>query len=430
MASGRAWKAWPWLPLALLAACSAVPVTPSHKASASPEPSPTPTPTTTPTGTPGPTPTATGTPVPTPTATLAPAATAAAEPSPTPPASPTPIPQPTANSYTVSTYLKDGLDHAANLVFDAQGTMVIADYSNHCLKKRNADGTLSVFAGQEGFPSDEGSLLAFDGVGGTGYFKWPRQLAYGPDGMLYVADQDDHAVRRVAPDGTVSTVAGHANADGSHLNGKAGHADGTGTAASFDHPNGVAVQADGHALFVADTGNHTIRRVSLPDGAVTTVAGAAATPGFADGPGATARFRAPEGLAFDHAGNLYVADGGNHRVRVIAPDGTVSTLVGTSAGGWADGPATVAVLHTPSGLAFDAAGNLYVSDSDDLRIRWIDLGQASHPVATFAGHGVAGDVDGPAIAAQFGEPRGLAFDAAGSLYVADEQNSLIRRIAR
>ena len=209
---------------------------------------------------------------------------------------------------------------------------------------------------------------------------------------------------------TVTTLAGNTF----------GFADGTGTAAQFWHPDGIAVATDG-TIFVADRGNNRIRKITAT-GVVTTLAGS--TQGFADGTGTTAKFYAPRGLAVDIAGNVYVADTQNNRIRKITPAGVVTTLAGSSTQGFAEGTGTAAKFNWPQGVAVDATGNVFVADTGNIRIRIIT---ATGVVTTFAGNTV-GTADGIGTAAQFDSPQGLAIDGAGTIFVADSYNNRIRKI--
>ncbi|GAA5074735.1 NHL repeat-containing protein [Lysobacter panacisoli] len=209
-------------------------------------------------------------------------------------------------------------------------------------------------------------LLAGDGVQGLrdgaalqARFADPYGVAVSRDGTLYVADAgDSNRIRVVRANGTVATLAGAVE----------GFADGVGAAASFDTPSGLAIDAAGN-LFVADTGNHAIRKVT-PQGVVTTIAGNG-IPGFRDGAGAQAQFDGPIGIDIGRDGRLYVADTYNDRIRVIARDGTVGTLAGGDAPGDLDGPGAIARFDTPTGVAVDAMNRVYVADLRNNAIRRI-----------------------------------------------------------
>jgi len=220
----------------------------------------------------------------------------------------------------------------------------------------------------------------------------------------------------ITPAGVVTTLAG--------LPGTGGSADGTGTAARFSGPFAVAVDAAG-TVYVADTFNHTIRRIT-PAGVVTTLAGLAGSAGAVDGTGSAARFATPHAIAVDAAGNVYVAEL-SHTIRKITPAGVVSTLAGlASTVGSADGTGSAARFQDPRGVAVDAAGNVYVSDTANRTVRRIT---PAGDVTTLAGlAGATGNVDGTGSAARFASPRGASVDAAGDLYVADTNNGSIRKI--
>jgi ABC-type branched-subunit amino acid transport system substrate-binding protein len=219
---------------------------------------------------------------------------------------------------------------------------------------------------------------------------------------------------------TVSTLAG---------DGHRGYRDGPCAQARFNTLSGVAVDSQGDIYLVELLGNR-VRRITA-DGAVSTLAGTGA-PGYADGPGSTAQFSGPESLDVDDKGNVYVADSANQRIRVIWPDGTVSTLAGVGEAGYRDGPATQAQFHYPTGVAVDTAGVVYVADLGNNRIRAIS---PEGIVTTLAGSGERGFVDGPPDQAQFDGPYRITVDVGGNVYVADavvaerRGNHAIRRIA-
>lgn len=292
---------------------------------------------------------------------------------------------------------------------DAQGQVYVADTDNHVIRRITPTGTVTTLAGTPGVP---GSV---DGAGGAARFNRPLGVAVDGMGTVYVADFGNTALRRIAPGGDVATLAGAALGMGS--------ADGGGAAAGFQAPSGVAVDLQGN-VFVADAGNHTIRKVT-PAGLVTTLAGMAGNEGSADGVGAAARFREPHGVAVDGAGNVLVADSGNSTLRRITPAGLVTTLAG-SAGhpGTADGTGSAARFAGPLGVVLDAAGNLLVADSGNHTIRRVT---PAGLVTTLAGGpGLAGSQDGAGSAARFNFPVGLAMDASGNLYLADSGNQTLR----
>jgi len=202
-----------------------------------------------------------------------------------------------------------------------------------------------------------------------------------------------------------------------------GHRDGDAFEAAFSDPFAVAVGPDG-AVYVADAGEaNAIRRIT-PEGNVSTIAGG--TEGFADGVGAAARFNTPSGLAVDAKGVVYVADTANHAIRRVDPSGRVTTVAGNGVPGWQDGPGASARFNGPIGIALDARGRLLVSDTYNDRVRVIS---PTGDVTTLAGEGVPGLVDGPALAARFDTPTGLGVAPDGSIVVADTGNELVRRIA-
>lgn len=249
-----------------------------------------------------------------------------------------------------------------------------------------------------GYGSGMGSS---NGVGTAASFSSPYGIALGPGGVAFVADAANNMIRRVDTIGNTTTFAGRS---------AAGSTDGVGSTAQFSGPSGIAVDASG-TVYVCDTSNHVIR-VVLPNGTVTKLAGN--TSGFLDGQGPSARFNGPKGAAVDAQGNLYVADTLNHAIRVVSPNGTVVTLAGDgSTQALTNGVGTSAKFKAPTGVAVDAQGNVHVADAGNFAIRLIS---PNGSVTTIAGNGVAGYVDSVGAAAQFQNPTGVAVDAAGLIY--------------
>lgn len=265
-----------------------------------------------------------------------------------------------------------------------------------------------------GLPETPGSL---DGTNTTARFNDPAGIAIAPDGTIFVADNQNHALRRIGTNGVVTTLAG--------LPGTPGSTDGTGSTARFDSPTGLALGSDG-ALYVSDTGNHTIRRVTT-NGVVTTLAGSAGVSDYVDGSAFDARFNQPLGLAVAPDGTIFITDSGNHLIRVIATNGTVSVIAGNpETFGSADGTGTNAFFNSPVGLALAPDGSLFVSDANNFTLRRVT---AAGVVTTIAGAaGQDGSTDGPAATARFGKPAELALAPNGTLYIADAAHHTIRRL--
>ena len=327
------------------------------------------------------------------------------------------------------------------------GTLVVADEGNnvirtidlsagplptHALALAGAEAIprlqgveVTVFAGRAG-PKFAGVPRFMDGAAGSALFYRPWGMALDAEGNVIVADSGNDAIRRIAPDGTVTTVAGGSGR---------GLLDAPGADAQFSQPKGVAVHVDG-SIYVADSRNNRIRRIA-PDGSVTTVAGGGppATEGnwgdFRDGPASEARFRGPSALAFDEEGNLLISDTENNRIRSLSPDGEVSTVAGGSRvsapdsgvgnPGTRDGPGHHAYVGLPGGIAVDDAGNIFFTESNNA-IRMIDgSGYVSTVLRTpKSRHGGALS---PFI-------DGIAVGRDGALYVADAQYPTYARVVR
>lgn len=242
----------------------------------------------------------------------------------------------------------------------------------------------------------------------------PTSLAMGKNGFIYLADTKNHAIQKISITGSPMIV--------DTFGGQEGFADGSTNSAQFRYPFGVAVNSKGQ-VFVADSANHQIRVIS-PDGQVTSYS-TSTTAGYQDGPLASAMFADPYGLAFDKNDNLYVADIGNHRIRKISPDLIVTTVAGTGERGLTNGAGHTATFNEPSEVVVDDLGNIYVADTKNHTIRKIT---PDGVVSTYAGTGKRGFVNGSRLQAQFFDPRGLAMDSLGNLYIADTNNLVIRKI--
>jgi hypothetical protein len=311
----------------------------------------------------------------------------------------------------------DGSGSAAQFSFpegiavDASGTVYVSDTNNHTLRKISPAGAVTTFAGVAGQPG------VVDGTGGSALFNYPFGLAVDVVGNLYVADHGNSTIRKVTSGGTVTTLAGSAGLNGT--------TDGQGTAARFDHPSAVALDGAGN-VYVIDTSNQTVRKISL-NGSVSTLAGSPGAVGRTDGAGTAAKFFYPGGIAVTGAGTVYVADTGNHTLRVVTSAGVVTTLAGaTGLPGIADGVGGEALFSYPYGITMDASGNLYIADHDNNTIRRMNTAGG---VTTLAGAAkISGSADGVGGAARFNGPAGVAVDGSGNIYVADAGNTSIRKV--
>jgi sugar lactone lactonase YvrE len=301
-------------------------------------------------------------------------------------------------------------DFPYDVAVDTNGNVYVADLYNFTVRKITPGDVVSTLAGSPG----EGYA---DGTGPAAQFWYPTDMALDGSGNLYVADNDNCTIRMVTPSGAVTTLAG--------TPGNVGNADGTGAGAQFNYPYGVARDSAGN-LYVSDQSGQTIRKIT-PGGVVTTLAGSPGMSGDANGTGSAATFYYPSGIAVDGSGNVYVSEERNFDIRKITPAGVVTTLAGTSGSiGSADGTGPAAQFNLPAGIAIDGSGNLYVADYGNGTIRKVTPAGVVSTVAGKAGN--QGSADGTGAAAQFDAPSGIAVDANGNLYVADEKNNTIRMI--
>ncbi|WP_288955566.1 T9SS type A sorting domain-containing protein [uncultured Polaribacter sp.] len=293
----------------------------------------------------------------------------------------------------------------SQMAIDPAGNIYVADYNNHKIRKITPEGVVSTFAGT-------GSAGATDGIGTAASFSLPRGIVIDSYGNFYVASLGGNTIRKITPNGTVSTFAG---------SGTYGGVDGNGTAASFSFPFNLTIDTSGN-LYVTDFGSHNIRKIT-PNGDVTTIAGTGSA-GAVNANGTSASFNQPGGIAVDASGNIYVAEIGNHNIRKIASNGDVTTFAGTGTAGFADGNGTSASFAAPSGITIDANGNLYIAEFLH-KVRKIT---PSGDVTTLTGNVVAGSVDGIISQATFNTPLGIIIDRSENLYVATTGDDKIRKI--
>ena len=301
------------------------------------------------------------------------------------------------------------------LTFDSAGNLYAAAGQNFTIRKITPEGVVSTLAGALG---QQGSL---DGIGAAARFGGISGMVADDDGTLYVAEGGNRTIRKVSPTGEVTTLAGSA--------GEEGDADGLGAAARFGRPWGIALDSTGN-IFVSDAGNHTLRKIT-PAGMVSTVAGKSGFAGGLDGTGEEARFIELSALVSDTANNIYGTDSVDGTIRKITPAGVVTTFVGVgrdNAIESIDGPDSAAQLAPITGLAFASNGDIYIADYFHSVIRKFPADEKM--IYTYAGGmDIRGDTDGPALEARFSAPFGVAVDDDGVVYVADTGNNKIRRIS-
>ena len=293
-------------------------------------------------------------------------------------------------------------------VIPSTGVIGVADLGNHRIRLITPTGVVTTLAGSGGGFAD--------GTGAAASFNQPYGVAVIPSsGVIVVADYNNHRIRLVTPLGVVTTLAG---------SGTPAFADGTGTGASFQYPTGVAVIPSTGNIVVADPFNHRIRLVT-PLGVVTTLAGSGS--GFADGTGTAASFNQPHGVAvIPSTGDIVVADSNNNRIRLVTPLGVVTTLAGSGSPVFADGTGTGASFYYPTGVAVTSRGDIVVADKGNQRIRLVTY--PGGVVTTLAGSGSGAFADGTGAAATFNQLIGVAVTSTGDVVVADYGNNRIRLI--
>jgi hypothetical protein len=313
-------------------------------------------------------------------------------------------------------------DQPTDVTVDASGNVYVADYTNETIRKLTLSGTSWMVTTIAGSPTVSGTA---DGTGTSALFHSPNGIG-GGSGNLYVADQMNETIRELTPSGTnwvVSTLAGDPAVSGS--------ADGTGTNARFDYPLGVTASEDGN-LYVADEENYTIRRLSLSgtNWTAATIAGSAGISGTGDGTGAAARFLNPVTMTSDRNGNLYMVDSHAQTVRELTLSGTswtVTTIAGSATvTGTNDGMGSAAQFYFPNGIVADGNGVLYVADALNDTVRKMVQSGTSWMVTTIGGSArVSGTANGAGSSARFNEPQGVAVDASGNLYVSNTNTHCI-----
>jgi serine/threonine protein kinase, bacterial len=293
------------------------------------------------------------------------------------------------------------------IAVDTSGNVYVADAGNNMIRKITAAGVVTYLAGNT-------SAGSANGNGTAASFNFPTGIAVDSSGNVYVGDTTNNMIRKITAGGDVTTLAGST---------AAGSNNATGIAASFNGPRRLAVDSVGN-VYVPDTGNNMIRKIT-PAGVVTTFAGSTAA-GSTNATGAAASFNGPYGVAVDSIGNVYVADTGNNMIRKINAGGLVTTLAGSTTVGHEDGIGTNASFKSPYAVAVDSNGNVYVADAGNDMIRKIT---PAGVVTTFAGSTSPGNANGIGTSATFNGPVGIAVDSNGTLYVAEQANNLIRKIA-
>ncbi|MDB5032561.1 putative Ig domain-containing protein [Mucilaginibacter sp.] len=299
------------------------------------------------------------------------------------------------------------------MTIDASGNMYIADQSNNAIRKITAAGVVTTLAGS-------GVAGKINATGTSASFNTPYDVTVDGSGNVYVADYANNEIRKITSAGVVSLLTGS-------VTGATGFTNGTGSAALFNGPAGIAYSSTATAMYVSDYTNNEIRKVTSA-GVVTLLAGSTTgVTGNTNGTTTAARFNGPTGIAVDAAGNIYVADQNNNQIRKITSAGVVTLFAGNTAGtaGSADGTGSAASFNNPRGVAVDASGNVYINDSGNFTIRMIT---PTGVVTTIAGNGTAGLIDAVGTAAEF-DGRVLKVDpTTGNIFLADYNNNVIRKI--
>ncbi|HEX4851953.1 MAG TPA: hypothetical protein VFV08_14155 [Puia sp.] len=295
------------------------------------------------------------------------------------------------------------------IVSDHNGNFYIADTYNSRIRKMTSNAVVTTLSGSDIQGNKDGNI-------DTATFYYPRGIAMDSHGNLFITSINGSNIRKITPTGIVSTFAGDPNAPG--------YVDATGTAARFTSPGAITIDGNDNIFVTDGTTQGSIIRKITSTGVVTTFAGSGLI-GSADGNGTSASFNQPTGLVTDPNGNLFVSDYGNNNIRKITPAGDVTTFAGNGIQGTTDGPALSASFYSPVGIARDANGNFYVTESDD-KIRIITSDEI---VTSLAGDDQApSSVDGVGKYAGFASPSGIAIGPDGVIYVLDSYYSFIRKM--
>jgi sugar lactone lactonase YvrE len=292
---------------------------------------------------------------------------------------------------------------------DGAGNYYVADVDNNRIRKVTSSGVVTTVAGSNSLVNN------VDGPDSVATFEHPFGVALDNHGNIIVTNLGFNNIRMITPGGIVSTIAGD-------IHGNSGNINATGNSARFYAPLGIVTDANNN-IFVADAQNRSIREIT-PAGVVTTFAGSGAM-GSTNGNGTAASFNDPYGLGIDASGNLYVADPGNNNIRKITPAGDVTTFAGNGTQASLDGPALSASFNGPIGIVADHSGNLYVTDEEGQQIRMIT---SDGVVVTLAGNGSKASVDGVGNFASFFYPLGITIDPDGTMYMIDNGTNLVRKM--
>jgi gliding motility-associated-like protein len=290
-----------------------------------------------------------------------------------------------------------------SIAIDAAGNFYVPEYYNKVIRKITPAGVVTTYAGVLLRPGNTG------GPALSATFNGPTSVAFDSSGNMFVADYFGETIRKITPAGVVTTFAG---------SGVLGYTDGVGTAAVFNQPYGLAIDKNDN-IYVAEVGNHTIRKIT-PAGTVTTLAGNGFA-GQANGTGSAAQFSGPSYLTTDAAGNVYVSDSGNNAIRKVTPAGVVTTIAGVLPGV----PPALSNIGIPGGIRITAAGNIYFASLNKNQIYEIT---STGSLVLIAGSGAVGSANGFGASATFSRPQDIEFDATGNLYIADQNNYLIRTV--